>query len=258
MLHRIEGIILRTVDYGEGNKIITVLTQAGKVGLMARGAKKVRSRLSAVTQLLTYGEFVFFKQSGGMGTLNHADIIEPYHRLREDIYLSAYASYLVEMVDRMLPEGEESQFLFEQLKSALKAMEEGRDSQIVVHIFEMTMLASAGYAPVLDVCVSCGTSDENMMFSSLMGGVLCPGCIHKDPQKIDISKHTRKLLRLFTGMDIRRLGNVTVKEETRKQLKGCIRSYMDTHVGIQWKARKVLDQLDKYDLKGIDKLPLDK
>ncbi|WP_313783770.1 DNA repair protein RecO [Paenibacillus larvae] len=43
MLYRIEGIILRTVDYGEGNKIITVLTQAGKVGLMARGAKKLKA-----------------------------------------------------------------------------------------------------------------------------------------------------------------------------------------------------------------------
>lgn len=248
MLYRIEGIILRTVDYGEGNKIITVLTQAGKVGLMARGAKKVKSRLSAVTQLLIYGEFVFFKQSG-MGTLNHADIIEPYHRLREDIYLSAYASYLVEMVYKMLPEGEANIYLFEQLKSALKTMEEGKDPQIVVHIFEMAMLASAGYSPVMDVCVSCGSVDGDMMFSSLMGGILCPGCTHKDPQKIRISENTRKLLRLFTGMDIRRLGNVTVKEETRQQLKTCMRAYMDTHVGVQWKARKVLDQLDKYDFK---------
>ncbi|MFU1788615.1 recombination protein O N-terminal domain-containing protein [Mammaliicoccus sciuri] len=41
MLYKQEGFVIRSVDYGENNKIITILNEHGhKVPLMARGAKK--------------------------------------------------------------------------------------------------------------------------------------------------------------------------------------------------------------------------
>lgn len=40
MLQKCEGIVIRTTDYGETNKIITLYTREwGKIGVMARGAK---------------------------------------------------------------------------------------------------------------------------------------------------------------------------------------------------------------------------
>ncbi|MDQ0876910.1 DNA repair protein RecO [Paenibacillus sp. V4I3] len=68
MLRSVQGIVLRSMDYGEGNKIISLFTpELGKVGVMARGAKKVKSRHAAVTQLFTYGDFVFFTTKGSDG-----------------------------------------------------------------------------------------------------------------------------------------------------------------------------------------------
>lgn len=41
LIYRVEGIVIRSTDYGEGNKIVTLLTDsAGKAGIMARGAKR--------------------------------------------------------------------------------------------------------------------------------------------------------------------------------------------------------------------------
>lgn len=61
MLVRTEGIVIRTVDYGETNKIITLYTRThGKVSLMARGAKKTKSRFSSMSQVFSYGEYIFF------------------------------------------------------------------------------------------------------------------------------------------------------------------------------------------------------
>lgn len=46
MLDKVEAIVIRTVDYGETNKIITLLTkERGKVGVMARGAKSLEASL---------------------------------------------------------------------------------------------------------------------------------------------------------------------------------------------------------------------
>lgn len=53
---RQKGIIIKAVDYGESDKIITILNEHGaKVPLMARRAKKVKTGLQAQTQLFVYG-----------------------------------------------------------------------------------------------------------------------------------------------------------------------------------------------------------
>jgi DNA repair protein RecO (recombination protein O) len=249
VLHSVQGIVLRSMDYGEGNKIISLLTsEIGKVSVMARGAKKIKSRHAAVTQVFTYGEFVFYKQKGQMGTLNHAEIIEPHQALREDLNQSAYSAYLVEMTDRMLADEEGGAYLFEQLKAGLSAIEDHKDMQIVVHLFEMKMFELAGYLPVTGDCVSCGSETELISFSPPMGGVLCIRCRHKDPAGIVVSEGTLKLLKLFPALDMRRLGAIQVKDETKVQLKNCMKAYMDGHIGIAWKARGFIEQMDKYNL----------
>ncbi len=249
MLRTVQGIVLRSMDYGEGNKIISLFTmELGKVSLMARGAKKVKSRHAAVTQLFTYGDFVFYKQSGHMGTLNSAEIIDAHHPLREDLHRSAFAAYLVEMTDRMLGDEEGNPFMFEQLQASLKAIEEDKDMQIVTHLYEMKMLALSGYLPVTDCCVSCESVQELGFFSPDMGGILCSRCSAKDPNSIPVSEGTAKLLRLFARMDIRRLGTIQVKSATKEQLKHCMKAYMDTHIGISWKSRNFIEQMEKYNI----------
>ena len=67
MLNKWEGIVFRTIPYGESNKIVTLFTrEAGKVTAMARGAKKPRSKLAAVTQPFTHGSFLI-RKGRGMG-----------------------------------------------------------------------------------------------------------------------------------------------------------------------------------------------
>ncbi|HEY4391564.1 MAG TPA: DNA repair protein RecO, partial [Paenibacillus sp.] len=138
MLYRVEGIVIRSVDYGEGNKIVTLCTENnGKIGVMARGAKKMKSRLGAMVQPFTYGEYVFFRQNGGLGTLNQGEIIESHFSLREDLFLAAYASYACELLDRTLQDEEIGRFWFTQLKACLDALSSGKDPQIVLHLYEI-------------------------------------------------------------------------------------------------------------------------
>lgn len=246
MIVRVEGIVIRSIDYGEGNKILTVFSkEAGKISMMARGAKKVKSRHAAIAQLFTYGEFICYK-SGSMGTLNNGEIWNAYNRLKDDIHKTAYAAYLMELTDRMLGENERNAPLFVQLKASLDAIDEDKDPQIVTNIYELKMLSIAGYMPVLGECVSCGSKEGTMTVSISLGGTVCARCRHTDPGSIAVSETALKLLRLFLHMDIRRLGKTEVKETTKKQLKLIIRQFLDAHVEIKWKSRSFLDQMDKY------------
>lgn len=245
MLYRVEGIVIRSMDYGESNKIVTLLTKTnGKAGVMVRGAKKVKSRHSSLAQPFTYGEYQYFR-SQGLGTLNHGEIIESHHDLRMQLDLSAYASYAAELTDRIVQEDEPTGFHFEQLKACLSALNDKKDPQIVIHLYEMRILTLAGYAPVLEECVSCGNRVGPFRLSAQAGGILCERCVNRDPSAPILSEGAYKLLRLFKELDMRRLGSIAVKPETKEELKRAMRLLMDIQLGLQLKSRNFLDQLDK-------------
>ena len=246
MIIKTEGIIIKTLDYGEGNKILTVFTgNYGKISLMARGAKKTKSRLSGVTQLFTHGEFVFYKGTQ-MGTLNQGEILHRFAEIQKDIQKTAYVAYIVELVDRMVESEQPEPFLYQQLLSSIEQINEGKDNEIVARIFEMKMLKNAGYLPNLYTCSLCGSEKGAFTLSIADGGLVCQE--HINHPTITIQEGTLKLLRIFDQMDIRRLGDINVKASTKSQLQFILRSFFDEYVGIEFKSRHFLDQMKKYNL----------
>lgn len=65
---------------------------------------------------------------------------------------------------------------------------------------------------------------------------------------MEASPGVLKLLLLFEKVDLRRLGNVVVKEETKRELQTVMRAFMDMQLGLKLKSQHFLDQLDKYDI----------
>ncbi|OGX68234.1 MAG: DNA repair protein RecO, partial [Paenibacillus sp. RIFOXYA1_FULL_44_5] len=173
VLYHVEGIVMKSIDYGEGNRIITLFSpEAGKITVMVRGAKKLKSRHSAISQMFTYGRFIFYKGKG-MGTLNDGEILHSFHNLRMDLHKAGYASYIAEMLDRMTAEEQAETGLFMQFKAALEHIEQDKDAEIIAHLFEMHMLIKNGYMPELEQCTACGASSElKGLISIRMGGAL--------------------------------------------------------------------------------------
>ncbi|UOK57065.1 DNA repair protein RecO [Bacillus sp. CMF21] len=248
MLQKCEGIVIRTNDYGETNKIVTIYTrELGKVGVMARGAKKPNSRLTSSTQLFTYGYFLFQKSSG-LGGLQQGETISSMRGIREDIFLTAYASYAAELLDKSTEQNEPNPFLFELFNQTLQLLNEGVDPDVLLYIFEMKIVNVLGLYPQLDSCVNCSSKDGTFHFSIRENGFICHRCFEVDPYRLPISQATAKLLRLFYYFDLERLGKVTVKPETKAELKLVIDSYYSEYSGIFLKSKKFLDQMES--LKG--------
>jgi len=246
MLEKCEGIIIRTTNYGETNKIVTLYTREwGKVGVMARGAKKPNSRLAAVTQLFTYGYFLVQKSSG-LGGLQQGEIISSMRSIKEDIFLTAYASYIVDLTDKSTDDRKPNPFLFELVYQILNLINEGYDAEILVNIFEMKMLNTLGLYPILNQCAICGNTEGHFSFSIREGGLICHRCLEKDPYHFKVAPATIKLLRLFYFLDVSRLGNISVKSETKTELKKIISAYYDEYSGLNLKTKKFLNQMGKY------------
>lgn len=253
MLYRVEGIVIRSMDYGEGNKIITLCTKShGKVGVLVRGAKKIRSRHAAATQPFTYGEYIFFRGMGNLGTLHSCEILEANHTLREQLHLAAYASYVAELMDRALHDEEVGGPMFEQLHAYMRAIAEGKDVQVTTHLFEMKLWQCTGVAPRLYACVACGKEEGLTVFSWRLGGTLCKNCESREHANNLSNLHILAILQRLEMTDLRRLGNITLKPATKLQLRSCMRGYMDAHVGVRLKSLQFLEQMEKYDLAQLD------
>ena len=243
MYKKIEGIVIKTTDYGESNKILTIYSrEMGKVGAVARGAKKPRNRFVAVSQPFTYAYFVCYFGSG-LGTLQQGESIEHFRQIKQDLVLAGHAAYVAELLDKATEERVRNPFLFELFLQTLRYLDEGYDPDIIKNIFEVKMLPILGLKPNFTGCALCGKTTGPYVFSVREGGFLCRQCSHHDPHHLQVSQATIKLLRLFSLLDVKKIRSINVKERTKKELELCISTYYDEYSGIYLKSRRFLKQL---------------
>ncbi|MEH6946677.1 DNA repair protein RecO [Bacillus sp. JJ634] len=244
MFQKCEGIVIRRSDYGENNKVITIYTREfGKIGVMARGASKPNSRLASVTQLFCYGYFLV-TPSTGLGSLQQGEMVDSMRFIREDLFATAYASYIIELLDRSVDDKKANPYLFELLYQTLHYINEEYDPEVLKFIFEMKMLPVNGIRPVLNQCAVCGETEGVFAFSLREAGFICHRCFDKDSYHLKLSPAAVKLLRLFYYFDLSRLGNISIKPETKKELQTIIDAYYEEYSGLHLKSKRFLKQLD--------------
>lgn len=245
-MEKCEGIVIRQTDYRESDKIVVLYTREfGKIGVVARGAKKTKSRLAAVTQPFVNGYFTFFASSG-LGTLQQSELIQNFSSIQQDIFLTAYAAYICELLDKATDEKRANPSLYELVFQILRDIDEGYDPEILVQLFEMKMLPVMGFYPVMDKCAICGETTGHFDFSTHSDGIICHRCFEKDPYRLHLPEKVVKLLRLFYIFRLDRLGNIDVKPETKKLLRKVIDTYYQEKTGLYLKSKKFLLDMEKW------------
>lgn len=249
-MEKTEGIVLRAIDYGETNKIVTLLTSRyGKIAALAKGANKPQSRLASVSQPFMLGHWFLYGGHSGMASVSQADLIESFRGIREDLHRSAYASCMAELTDRVIEEREPYPGVFQLLLHMFHSLQDGKDPSVLLQIFQIKMLSAAGIQPDLQHCADCGKPIESSIrFSIRFSGPLCHDCQDADSHGIWMKPNILKLLKLFQQIDITRLGKIDLSEEVKRQSDRVIRQYVEEQGGIYLKSRLFLDQLDKYQL----------
>lgn len=243
MLQKFTGIVLRAKDYGESNQIIHVFSDTkGKISMIARGSKKPKSRFSAITEPFTEGQFICYIGSG-MATLSQGDILNAHRSISADLMKTAFAAYWFELVDRLIPEKEPNPALFQLLSELLTQLENGKHPEVLTRIFELRMMAVAGYKPVLDHCVNCRSTSQPFRLSVIQGGFLCTNCFGLDHQARQLSKATTRILPILQKIDIKRLGNIGIKADTEKQLEMVINAFIQEYLGVEFKTKAIIKRL---------------
>lgn len=138
-----EGLILKRSDFGEADRILTVLTDRyGKISVIAKGVRKITSRRAGSVELLNRVKLHLFKAKNY--NLNEAETIETFSRLKENLTLSTTAFHIVELVDRLIREEQKNQQLYNLIIAILQILEKN-PRQIFVRAFEVKLLAMLGF-----------------------------------------------------------------------------------------------------------------
>lgn len=213
-----KGIILKTQDYKENDKIIWIFTEKiGKITCIARGAKKNKSKFLSSTLPFCFAEFIVYKGKS-MYLINEIQIIHSFGEFLSDLETLTYASYLNELIDIALIEEESNRQLFRQLVTAYYFMKNKiGDLQILIRAFEIKLLDSTGYGLNLDTCCICGKkiSSSNYINISYGGGV-CRECNKENA--MSISYITYSVLKNLSNFPLEKIYRININKNTKNEL----------------------------------------
>lgn len=144
------GIVLNRVEYGEADRIITVLTpDAGKLALMAKGVRRVKSKLAGGIELFSVSEITYVKGRGSVSTLVSARLQTHYGTIVLDIERTMAGYELIKMMHKVTEDEVEAAY-FELLKQAFIALDDPRISIGFIQAwFSARLLSLAGHTPNL-------------------------------------------------------------------------------------------------------------
>lgn len=176
MLAEASGIVLRSTDIKESDRLITVYTESmGLVTALAKGSRSLKSRKMSSTQQFCYSNFVFYGQ-GDKLWVRESELIESFYSLRESIEGLALAMYVAEAIeDVATAEGDRD--LLRLTLNTLYAIAKGSyDLAKVKAAFEIRAAAILGFMPDVVSCHRCGRGEGEFFFDIMAGAVECSSC----------------------------------------------------------------------------------
>ena len=176
---RTEAIVLRSLRYGEADRIVHLYTpHRGRVGAIAKGVRRSRSRFGGRLEPFFRLDLMLHEGRGELLTVTGAETVEGYPRLRAHGAALDTAARACDAVSRLFETDEPHPEVFNLLcnELALLDQEPARATRANQLAFRLKLLLAAGLAPQLAACASCGAQDHLTGFSGAAGGVVCSAC----------------------------------------------------------------------------------
>lgn len=181
MQYTVDGLVIRETESGENDKRITLLTaDRGKITVLAKGARSLKSKYMNAISLFTYGNYEITERAG-YSWFGGGSVIEPFYAIRDDIDCLALASYVVDVAGELSGAEEPADELLRLTLNTLYAISNALKPHAQIKaVYELRAMVMSGYMPMIDRCGLCGKGKSELFYLDVMNGMLkCEECIHK-------------------------------------------------------------------------------
>ncbi len=178
MEEKVNGIVIKSIDYGDNDKIITVFTlEKGVISASLKGVKKAGAKLKFASEPFCFAEFILFNKSG-KNTVISASIKDGFYSIREDIIKFYCGCTVLSFIKTFLKEEIISKDAFILTLNALKDLAyKDINPKSVTARFLFLALRLSGYGLNVGGCISCGKEIEfRPFFDYVEGGFYCENC----------------------------------------------------------------------------------
>ena len=184
--YKTEAIVLRSFRLGEADRVLHLYTLArGRVGAVAKGIRKTKSRFGARLEPLSHVELMLHEGAGELQTITGVELLRSHHAAREDPYRLNVGLVGLEAMLRLFSEQEANPRAFQAVARFLELLDElpvpaARNVRPaldpLVLSFQLKLLWLSGYLPHVTSCAECGAADGLIGYSPRAGGAVCQGC----------------------------------------------------------------------------------
>ncbi|MDF2673602.1 MAG: recO [Clostridiales bacterium] len=243
-LTKVQGIVLKSINLGESDKIITIYTDIlGKIDMVVHGARKQKSKFMASTQPFCYCEYVIFKGKN-LYTLSESSINESFQGILLDFGKLIYGSYFLELVDGLSEKDNKNVSILALLLKTLYLLDSGNiDNKLLRLTFDFKAISLSGYMPQVNYCIKCRRKIQDKGFFSISeGGIACTECKSLKSSYI-LNEEAIQLLHKIKLIKLEDLRNIKYEDKVLALLQNIFLSYIQYQTGREYKTLSLIKNI---------------
>lgn len=230
------AIVLRSRKWGDADRIVTFYSkEKGKIGGVARGARRPKSRFGAALEPFSLCRLNLFEKAGdSLLRVSQVDLVRSSQKLRESLSLIDSAARMVNVVAAITPDGDPDPLLFDTLEQGLASLHESEDPAFTALLFQIRLLGVTGFRPQTDHCAACGKAHfvGEPQFSPLAGGLVCLSCAaHQRVRCIALSRGSLSFLQQAIRLDPTVVTRLRASGQVRGEVEAAIEGYVTVVAG---------------------------
>jgi DNA repair protein RecO (recombination protein O) len=246
-----EALILRSVDFGESDRILHLLVpEAGRLTAIAKGARRSVRRFAGTLDLFNHLRVrIDWQRPGRMSRLDQARLLRGFASLRSDPARFALGCYLLELLDRLAPEGAaraDAARLFAFAVSALEWIAARPPTAQQRVLLELRALDALGLRPELRHCVRCGREPgerEESLFHVAEGGPLCGDCAPRAEGLLRVQRGTLRALEQGLRLRLDQLERLVLPARALAEALHLLDRFQRFHVGVELASVRFLREM---------------
>ncbi len=232
-----KGIILLENNMGDFDKMVTLLTPAGKIGCAAKGSRRNNSGLMAGTQYLCFGDYVIYKGNNSY-KINSCEPIEIFYNIRMDLDKLKYAAHITKIVNDVTDESQNTYRVLQLTLNTLYVISEmDRNLDFILSIFRLRLLCIMGFKPQTTRCWNCKSISNIKFFSIKDNSVKCENCGRIDKSAISINPSTYDAIRYVSSADAKKIFSFDIPDDSIKELDLVTKIFLNEKLEKEYKLK---------------------
>lgn len=174
-----EALVLKSIPFKETSNIVRLYTKKhGKVSIIAKGARRLKSPFRGYLEPLSYVEVIYYhKPTREIQTLSKIEFIQTFFQNSTEITDTAYAMAVMECIDKFIHGHQKDERIFLLMVNVMKFMDSNRDFIKEAFIyFLLKISATLGYKTDFSTCSVCKQPLKSALYEPSTGRIICRRC----------------------------------------------------------------------------------